>query len=293
LKIGLNIDGVSDIKTLVKKSVIMDKAGVDTIWLGEGPGHRHIYPILATVACKTSNIMIGTSIISVHMHKPFQLFQAFKLLKDTFGRRFIIGLGRGGEKHLEEIGKTNVKTLQLFERYLQIYREVFKLDLPVYLGAIGFNTIKKLGQEFDGVILNSLSPKIVKLVMERTRLKNRVLAIGPVSYLPGETGLNKFLRICAFIAAELPSRIALELNIVEQLQEIRKRYSEKDITGIKNMKDFLTDYFGLTGSIDDFEKRVIELKKIGVSEVIFSFPIADNNRKFNEFIKLIDRLREL
>ncbi len=291
MKIGLNIDGLYDIHTLIKKCRIIEKTGFDTIWLGEGPEHRHIYPVIGTVASKTRRITIGTSILSVHMHKPFQLFQSFKLLKEFFGTRFIIGLGRGGEKHLKTIGKNNFKTIPLFEEYLRIYNTL-KPGIPIYLGAIGFKTLIRLGAKFNGIIVNSISPKIIKIIIEKTGLKNNnILAIGPSVYLPNKKLINKFLVTCAFIASELPGKLALELGINNQIQEIRKYFLKHDFIELKNMKDFLIENFGLAGSIEDFEKRVFELDKIGVKEVIFSNPITENHRKFNEFIKKIDRLR--
>ncbi len=291
MKIGLHIDGMYDIHALIKKSRIIEKTGLDAIWLGEGPEHRHIYPVLGTVASKTKSIIIGTSILSVHMHKPLQLFQAFKLLKEAFGDRFIIGLGRGGEKHLKIIGKNIFKTIPLLEEYLHTYTD-FQLDLPIYLGAIGFKTLIKLGDKFDGVIINSISPRIIKTVIDKTGLKNsNILAIGPSAYLPDKTLLNKFLITCAFIASELPEKIALELGVDRQLQQVRKYFLNHNITELKNMRGFLEENFGLAGSMEDFENRVFELEKIGVKQVIFSNPITENHGKFNEFVKKIAELR--
>ncbi|WEU39696.1 MAG: LLM class flavin-dependent oxidoreductase [Candidatus Odinarchaeum yellowstonii] len=291
MRIGLNIDGLYEISTLIKKCRIIEKTGFDTIWLGEGPEHRHIYPVLATAASKTEKITIGTSILSVHMHKPFQLFQAFKLLKDVFGNRFIIGIGRGGEKHLASIGKNSFKTISLLEEYLRIYNNS-KLNLPIYLGAIGFKTLIKLGDKFNGVIINSISPKIIKTIMEKTKLKNNnILAIGPAAYRPSKKTWNKFLMACAFIASELPDRIALEFEINTQIQEVRSYFFKHNIIELNRIAAFLIENFGIAGSIEDFEKRVSELEKIGVKEVIFSHPISEEARKFNEFTKKIDRLR--
>lgn len=291
MNIGVNIDGITEIDKLVKNSEKAEEAGIDTLWFGEGPNHRHVFPLITTVAYKTKRVKIGTSIISVNLHRAFHVFQSFKLLGEEFGNRFIIGLGRGGEKHLRLVGKEKSKTLPLFEEYLSLYKNRFALKIPIYLGATGINTLRGIGKRFDGIIINSLSPKFIRWAKEKGDIKSRLLAIGPAFYNPGPEDEIDILMNCSLIASELPPSLSEELKISVEVQKVKKYFNSKNISALREMKDFLIGNFGLVGSKHEFKSRIKELEKIGISEIIFGYPISKNEVKFSQFLQQIPVLR--
>ncbi|MHA1754450.1 MAG: LLM class flavin-dependent oxidoreductase [Candidatus Odinarchaeia archaeon] len=283
MNLGVNVIGIAPVNKIIKIAKIAENAGFHSLWVGEGPDHRSIFPILAAIAHNTRNITLGTSILSVHIHKPVHILKSFELLINQYGDRFIIGIGKGGYKHLKMIGKLKHKTFPLFEQYLKILKANQFFKNKLYLGATGLETLKKYANRFDGVLMNFISPQYISEYLNKIKIKSKILAIGPSSYLPDKNEEKDLIYNCALIASEMSDNVIKMLKINMEINNIRKYYRIKKFEKLSQYKKFLINNFSISGSLTDIKNKVEELDNIGVDELIFGHPITSNLTKFKEF----------
>jgi len=279
---GINVIGIKPISEIIQISKIAEKNGFHSIWFGDAPNLRHIFPLLSTIADKTSTIKIGTSILSVNAHNPVHVLKCFQLLIKLYGNRFRIGLGRGGYKHLKMLGKENNKTFPIFQKYLTLLKNSLEYT-PIYIGATGLKTLKTFGNKFDGVIINHLYPKFIECTIKNSKLSKRILAIAPAYYNPNKKEKINLILNAALIASEMPDDLAVVLGISDKISEIKKYYALKNIQKLSMMQEFLLEKFTLSGSLETFKNHADTLSKIGVNEIIYGHPISVNLTKFEAF----------
>jgi hypothetical protein len=283
MDLGVNVVGINSINEIIEISKIAEESGFSNIWVGEGPNQRFTFSILAAIASNTNKLKIGTSIISILLHKPIHIIKSFQLLEEIYGPRFTIGLGRGGENHLRMVGKLKAKSFPLFEKYLDELKNKFNIKSPSYLGATGFKTLQTFGNRFNGVIINHISPKFVKWTIQMANLTKKLYVIGPAYYLPDKMEEELIILSSALIASEIPVNVSKALGINDVVEDIRKSYRNKKFLLKKEIRDFLIKNFALEGSINNFKKRINELSKLGIHGIIFGYPLTSNINKFREF----------
>jgi 5,10-methylenetetrahydromethanopterin reductase len=135
----------------------------------------------ATIACKTANIKLGSSIYPISTRTPFQIAMATATLNElSNGRVGFIGLGIGYRARIEQyFGLKTENSRRRMKEYTQIikgllsgnefsykgrffnFQDFPKLtpkpaNIPILFGSSGDNMLKLAGEIADGAILNSI-----------------------------------------------------------------------------------------------------------------------------------------
>jgi probable LLM family oxidoreductase len=117
------------LRDVVEEAVLADEVGLDAIGLGEH--HREDFAIsapdvvLATIAGRTSRILLGSAVTVLSSDDPIRVFQRFATLDAVSGGRAEVTLGRG----------SFTESFPLFGYDLSQYETLFteKLDLFAHL----------------------------------------------------------------------------------------------------------------------------------------------------------------
>lgn len=168
---GLNVD------TTVELAVRAEEAGVDSVWLAEGPVARDAFITLSAVAMKTSRVELATGVVNPFTRHPAQLAASFATLDELSHGRAVAGVGFGARDFLLPLGVDVSKPLTTAREMVQIIRgllnreaidlhsEKFQMDnvrlglrpfrqgVPIYLAATGPKMCALAGQVADGIYL--------------------------------------------------------------------------------------------------------------------------------------------
>lgn len=168
---GLNVD------TTVELAVQAEDAGVDSVWLAEGPVARDALITLSAIAMKTSRVKLATGVVNPFTRHPAQLAASFATLDELSHGRAVVGVGFGARDFLIPLGVNVTKPLTTAREMVQIIRgllnrevltlhsEKFDLDsvrlglrpyrqvVPIYLAATGPKMCALAGEVADGIYL--------------------------------------------------------------------------------------------------------------------------------------------
>lgn len=168
---GLNVD------TTVELAVRAEEAGVDSVWLAEGPVARDALITLSAIAMKTSRVELATGVVNPFTRHPAQLAASFATLDELSHGRAVVGVGFGARDFLIPLGIDVTKPLTTAREMVQIIRgllnrevinhhtEKFQLDgvrlglrpfrqgVPIYLAATGPKMCALAGEVADGIYL--------------------------------------------------------------------------------------------------------------------------------------------
>ena len=121
------------IRNTVEEAVLADEVGVDVFGIGEH--HREDYAVpspdmlLATIAGRTKNIKLTTSVIVLSSDDPVRVFERFSSLQALSNGRAEITLGRGSFIESFPLFGFDLKDYEaLFEEKLDLFRTILDAD---------------------------------------------------------------------------------------------------------------------------------------------------------------------
>jgi probable F420-dependent oxidoreductase len=247
---------------------------------------------LTFVAANTNKIALGTSVIDILFHNPVILARRFATLDVFSGGRAIAGFGIGwSEDEYRASGIPFINRGKRADEYMQLLKMLWTEDIVEFIG------------EYYDIPASKVSPKPVQ--------KPHI----PI-YLGGYSQ-KTFARIAkhanGWICTIRDSLSQVRLNIEKIKEECHKvNRDPKDINiaailypnvidsddtdnrqGHENQRE--SSRILLNGDIDQVGRDLLEIKNIGVGNVIFNYnrsPISNNidsiidvSKKLREFIK--------
>lgn len=297
-----------------------EKRGFEYIWVTDHYNNRNVYVTLTTIALHTSRIKLGIGVTNPYLVNPVVTAQAAASISEIAPDRVILGIGPGDKTTLASLGVDMVLPVaavkecvliarSLFEKgKVEFEGKVFKVPsaafyfkvkgrIPIFIGAQGPQMLRIAAKYGDGVLINASHPKDIKEAMKH--VKKGVKAAGKsmedieiVAYtsLSIDENLEKALkaasRVVAFIVAGSPDFILERHGIdVDEAKEIKKALADarwKDAFSMVNQK--MIDAFSITGTPEMCIKKIEELAKIGVTQIVAGSPIGPNVRKSIDLI---------
>ena len=247
---------------------------------------------LTFVAANTNKIALGTSVIDILFHNPVILARRFATLDVFSGGRAVAGFGIGwSEDEYRASGIPFINRGRRADEYIQLLKKLWTEDIVEFIG------------EYYNIPASKVSPKPVQ--------KPHI----PI-YLGGYSQ-KTFARIAkhanGWICTIRDSLSQVKLNIEKIEEECHKvNRDPKDINiaailypnvidsddtdnrqGHENQRE--SSRILLNGDIDQVGRDLLEIKNIGVGNVIFNYnrsPISNNidsiidvSKKLREFIK--------
>ena len=138
----------TDERERAKIGAELDDLGVPALWLGGSPP--------PTCACRAAagraaaDLLVGTSILNIWTEDPAVVAASCQRLADSFGDRFVLGVGAGHAPAAEQTGQAYVRPLSRLRGYLDALDHA---EHPVRDGAR---------------MLAALGPKALELAAERS-----------------------------------------------------------------------------------------------------------------------------
>lgn len=132
----LPISTQPSVNTQLEYAERADELGYDRVWLAETWG-RDAVSLLASIASRTDDVGIGTSISSVYSRSPALLGQTAATLAELSDGRFRMGLGPSG-RLLNEMwhGIAHDRPLRRLRESIEIVRQVLSGEVVDYDGDI-------------------------------------------------------------------------------------------------------------------------------------------------------------
>lgn len=174
---GVWFQGGLGVAQTVELATRAEAAGVDAVWLAEGPVARDAFVTLSAVAVATSRVRLATGVVNPFTRHPAQLAATFATLDELSGGRVAIGVGFGARDFLAPLGYDFSRPLTTAREMVEVIRRLLnresvdldgekfhlagvrlgmrpvRTDVPLYLAATGPKMCALAGEVADGIYL--------------------------------------------------------------------------------------------------------------------------------------------
>ncbi len=185
MKLGISINEPLTFTQRVDLAKYCEDQGFDSIWTGEGGLSEDAIVPLALFANATNRIRLGTGIIPNKSRIAPLIAVTFRTLDKVAPGRLMLGLGAWWEPLASSVGTPVKKPIRAMREYITVIRDLLRgntvtlhgefvnvesirldpvsqdarpLDIPIYIGAVGFQMMRLCGQIAEGCLLDFLVP---------------------------------------------------------------------------------------------------------------------------------------
>ncbi|MEM3564883.1 MAG: 5,10-methylenetetrahydromethanopterin reductase [Candidatus Jordarchaeaceae archaeon] len=328
VKLGIELVPQQKIDKIVEYIKEAEANNFDFAWITDHYNNRNTYVTLALAAVQTSKIRLGTGVTNPFLVNPAVTASAIASIHEVSNGRAILGIGAGDATTLKQLGVEWSKPLTAVQETITIAKklwagetvkfegEVFKIKsarlnfknkfgpIPVYVGAQGPKMLELAATLGDGALINASHP--IDLEPATTKLKETlslrdnsqefdIAAYTSFSLADTEQEARKLAApVVTFIVAATPA-IVLERHEIPEadVNKLRELLGKGKITeAFAAVTDEMIDAFSICGTKETVTEKMIDLKEIGVSQIVIGSPIADDKSKAiktigNEILPLI------
>lgn len=134
MKIGMNLSYSSGFKEAVDQVAVLEKAGLDIVWVAEAYGFD-APTLMGYIAARTTTVSIGSAILPIYSRTPALIAQTAAGLDALSGGRAILGLGVSGPQVIEGWhGVAYDKPVQRTREVIDICRRAWRREVITHEG---------------------------------------------------------------------------------------------------------------------------------------------------------------
>jgi 5,10-methylenetetrahydromethanopterin reductase len=297
---GVWFQGGLHVRVATDLGVRAEAAGVDSIWVAEGPVARDAFVTLCSLALATSRVELATGVVNPFTRHPAQLAATFASLDELSAGRAVCGLGIGARDGLIPLGADVSKPLTAARETVEIIRRllareavvldgtVFQLDLvrlgfrpvrevmPLYLAATGPKMCALAGAVADGIYLMYGTENYVRkslalsLAARTSEVPFRVASPILMGVVAGDDSAKAGLKVgIGLMLTEPNGESMLEANGIEPVhaQRIRDGLSQGGIKGlIAAVDESIVERLTIFGSHGECVERLEQAVAWGINE---------------------------
>jgi len=175
-----------------------EQKGFEAIWHAESRLARDALTPLAAIAAVTEKIKLGTGVINNWTRNVGLTAASFLTLDELSNGRMLLGVGAWWDPLAWKVGIERKKPLKAMREYVTVLQRLFRMEnvtfegefvkvrdirldvvygdpntprnIPIYIGATGWEMIELTGELVDGLLLNYLvSPDYNRKALEHLR----------------------------------------------------------------------------------------------------------------------------
>jgi hypothetical protein len=303
MKFAVSLNSNDSISDVVKKSIELDRLGLDYVWVSDLPSQRYAPAVCAAIAKVTSKIRIGLGLISPFLHTSQQIASSLTTLIESYGSRFDLCIGPGDRDELYRVGVDLKNHKNISQSLLNSREEISTLlqkrgiESRIWLGAQGPKLLK-IVSVFDGVLLNYSSIEMIEWSLNTIKEVidvPRSIGIFSPSYVYEKINpkIQKMLHYTAATVALGTSKTVLkEFLLDESLEPARIAHKLKSLDeSILNLiPQNIIKKFSIFISQDELPIYIQELKRLGVEHVAFSYPQGYSLGTIKELSEALSKL---
>jgi hypothetical protein len=306
MKFGVSFNCNDSISDSVKKSIELERLGLDYVWVSDLPSQRYAPAVCAAIAQVTSKIRIGLGLISPFLHKSQQIASSLTTLIESYGPRFDLCIGPGDRDELYKVGidlkdhKNIVQSLLNSRKEISTLLQKRGIESRIWLGAQGPKLLR-LVSSFDGVLLNYSSIEMVKWALKIIKEEDIDLPISIGIFSPSyvykkiNPKIQNMLHYASAVVALGTSKVVLkEFQLDQDLEPAIIEYRSKslDESVLSLIPQDIIKKFSIFISQDEIPKYINELKNLGVEHVAFSYPQGYSIETIKELSEGLSRLQK-
>ena len=198
-RIALYLQDKHRVREEIRLAQYAEKKNFEAIWHAESRLARDAFTPLAAMAAVTEKIKLGTGVINNWTRNVGLTAATFLTLDELSNGRSLLGIGAWWDPLAWKVGIERKKPLKAMREYVTVLQRLFKMEnvtfegefvnvrdirldvvygdpstprnIPIFIGATGWEMIELTGEIADGLLLNYLvSPQYNRKALEHLEL---------------------------------------------------------------------------------------------------------------------------
>jgi 5,10-methylenetetrahydromethanopterin reductase len=198
-RVALYLQDKHQVREELKLVQYAEKKGFEAIWHAESRLARDAITPLAAMAAVTDRIKLGTGVINNWTRNVALCAATFLTLDELSAGRALLGVGAWWDPLAWKVGIERKKPLKAMREYVTVLQRLFKMEnvtfegefvnvrdirldivygdpntprnIPIYIGATGWDMIELTAEIADGILLNYLvSPEYNRKALDHLRV---------------------------------------------------------------------------------------------------------------------------
>lgn len=294
---GIVLEGQDiPVSELLGRARMVEKAGVDSVWLVQLPTIRDSASVLAAMAVSTERVQLAAGVLPYYSRPPVVMAQTAATIDELSGGRFTLAVGTGHGMIAEwSLGRKPGPAVAEMREYLgavrglladgevnaegrwyrahAVYSSPRRAEQPLYLGAFGPKMCRLAGELADGVALWMCTPEYVRDVA-LPQVRAGLLRAGR-----DPEGFPVTVMIPGMVSDDLAAdREVLRkyLSTYARVPNYRRMYEASgfaDEVSSRQIGDRLLDGVGVVGDEEQVRAGVARYHAAGATEVVLT-PMA-------------------
>lgn len=300
---GIGLFPTEPVGALCDYVQLCESLGYDNVWFGDSQNiWRESSVVMGAAAVGTERIVLGTGVTNAVTRHRSLLASSWATLAEFTGGRVVLGIGTG-DSSLRTMGLKPLKLAEL-EAAIAELRALFRgeevveatsgakyhlnyldepVDVPIYIAASAPKILQMSGRIADGVIvLVGTAPHFIQAALERievgakesgrTLADLRIVLWTPTAIQDDSTEARDLVRahVSRVVIRPLPAPVSPHLqDAVDRMRSSYDYYHHMDTEAshADRVTDELVDLFALAGTPAECEKRLFQIKDLGVDQV--------------------------
>lgn len=321
MKFGIEFVPYKPIGQIVELAKKAEEAGIQYCWVTDHYNNRNVYVSLAAIAEATQRLMLGPGATNPYLTHPSVTASSIASIDEISGGRATLGIAAGDRTLLNSLGVEIQKPLKAMGEAINVIKdllagknvsfngEFFKLKnaklnfkpkhrIPIYIGAQGPQLLMFAGGVADGVLINASSPTdlshaVMQIARGALKVGRKIEEIDVAAYTSfsiadsHEKAAEAAKPIVAFIVSSTPEAVIKrhdismeEINVVKE--ELRRGKFDKAMAAVT---EEMLNSFSVYGTPAECVKRISELSKVGVTQLVVGSPIGPDPSASIEIIR--------
>ncbi len=194
-RVALYLQDKHQVREEMKLALYAERKGFEAVWHAESRLARDAFVPLAAMAAVTEKIKLGTGVINNWTRNVALTAASFLTLDELSKGRSLLGIGAWWDPLAWKVGVDRKKPLKAMREYVTVLQRLFRMEnvtydgefvkvrdirldvvygdpstprnIPIYIGATGWEMIELTGEIADGLLLNYLvSPEYNRKALE-------------------------------------------------------------------------------------------------------------------------------
>ncbi len=194
-RVALYLQDKHQVREEMKLALYAEKKSFEAVWHAESRLARDAFVPLAAMAAVTEKIKLGTGVINNWTRNVGLTAASFLTLDELSKGRSLLGIGAWWDPLAWKVGIDRKKPLKAMREYVTVLQRLFRMEnvtydgefvkvrdvrldvvygdpstprnIPIYIGATGWEMIELTGEIADGLLLNYLvSPEYNRKALE-------------------------------------------------------------------------------------------------------------------------------
>jgi 5,10-methylenetetrahydromethanopterin reductase len=323
LKFGIRLaDWFGSTQKMVELAVLAEKNGFDFAWVSHDVFMRSSFVTLASIANRTSSIMLGNTILNPYTMNPSELTMFLASMDELSNKRMVCGISAGSLEYMDWLGIPHQKPLTRTKESVELIRSLLsgkvtkyhgeefnwneqcymrfeppRRVMPIYIGGQGDKMLEYSGAEGDGSLPLLYPPDFAEYAVAKISEGARKAGKDPskvdiagcvwlsIARDRESAIIDPLKELVAYFGPLLGVKGLAAVGLSHE--EFAPVHEEFKKSGIKSAIKLVNDKMlrlAIFGSPDDCIERIGNLEKAGVNQVLLGAPLGQDPK---ESVKII------